>query len=140
MKFAIDELANGLIQQLDEYEVKFKADYKKNVDLGEYNALLESSKNKLTEYEKFFNLFSTKQAEQAKKNKQTVQETNSLKSQIKKLKIKLFCNLSLTYESTEHGVEDFFGELLMKVNSKFNFAFKIFMFIFKFVFSCLESR
>jgi chromosome segregation ATPase len=116
LKSEIDELANGLIQQLEEYEAKFKSDYKKNVDLEHFNALVESSRKKLTEYEKFFNLFSTKQEERVEKNKQTVQETHSLKSQIKKFKSKLFSNLSLTYKPTEHGVENLFGELLVKVS------------------------
>jgi hypothetical protein len=115
-KSKVDELADGLIKQLEEYEAKFKSDYKKNVDLEQYNALLKSSQNKLTEYENFFNLFSTKQEERVEKNKQTVQKTNSLKSQIKKLKSKLFSDLSLTYISSEYDVDDFFGALLVEVS------------------------
>ena len=64
----------------------------------------------------------TKHKERVEKNKQTVQETHSLKSQIKKLKSKLFSDLSLTYKPTEHGDKHLFGELLVKV-SLFKFQF-----------------
>ena len=114
-KSQIDELANGLIEQLEEYEAKFKSEYKKNVDLEHFNALVESSQKSLTEYEKFFKLFSTKQEERAEKNKQTVQETNSLKSQIIEFKNALFSNFSITYKPMKIRKEDMVGKLLMKV-------------------------
>jgi DNA repair exonuclease SbcCD ATPase subunit len=39
----IDKQANDLIQQLESYETRFKAEYKKNVDLHHYTFLVESS-------------------------------------------------------------------------------------------------
>ena len=114
-KSQIDELANGLIEQLEEYEAKFKSDYKNNVDLEQFNALVESSRKKLADYENFFNVFSTKQEERAEKNKQAVEETNSLKSQIIEFKNALFSNLSITYKPMKIKKEDMVGKLLIKV-------------------------
>ena len=53
------ELADDLIQQLESYESKFKAEYKANVDFKYYKALIESSRQQSTQYEEFLNLFST---------------------------------------------------------------------------------
>jgi hypothetical protein len=58
LKSHIDTLANGLIQQLESYESRFKAEYKANVDFDYYNDLVESSKKQLAEYENCLNLFS----------------------------------------------------------------------------------
>ena len=43
MKSEIDTLANELIQKQEEYEAKCKSDYKKNVDLECFDALVESN-------------------------------------------------------------------------------------------------
>ena len=50
--------SNDLIQQLESYEKKFKAEYKTNIDFEKNNQLLESARNQLKEIEKCLNLFS----------------------------------------------------------------------------------
>ena len=46
-KVQIDELADAYIKKLEEYEQKFKSEYKSNVNLHSYHALVESSKRQL---------------------------------------------------------------------------------------------
>ena len=50
LKSEIDKLADGLIQQLETYEDRFKSEYKTKVDFDCYNNLVESSKKQLAEY------------------------------------------------------------------------------------------
>jgi chromosome segregation ATPase len=121
MKSKIDELANDIIQKLEAYEARFKAENVPNAGLEEYNALLESSRKQMAEYEKFLNLFATKKEERNEKSKQTEKTISNLQYKTNELKSKLFSNLSLFYKPTEHGVEHFFGELLVKVRFKFEF-------------------
>ena len=124
-KTKIDELANDIIQQLEGYEARFKAESVPNADFEQYNLLLESFRKHMEEYEKFLNLFATKKEERKEKIKQTEKAICSLQGKINELKYKLFSNLSLTYKSTQ---PEFFGELLVKVNFLLKFTFKIFMF------------
>ena len=63
LKYEIDTLADGLIEQLDKYEKKFKSEYKNNIDLKYYSSLVEFSRAQLVEYEKYLNSFSTKYKE-----------------------------------------------------------------------------
>ena len=113
-------MANEIIERLEAYEARFKTENISNVDLEQYNALLESSRKQMAEYEKFLNLFSTEVEERNEKSKQTEKTISNLQYKMNELKSKMFSNLSLTYKSTEHGVEHFFGELLVKVRFKFD--------------------
>jgi chromosome segregation ATPase len=119
-KRKIDELANNLIQKLEAYEARFKAENVLNLDLEDYNALLESSRKQMAEYEKFLNLFATKKEERKEMSKQTEKAICLLQNKTNELKSKLFSNLSLTYKSAEHDIEEFFGELLVKVSLYLN--------------------
>ena len=115
-KIQIDELADGFIEKLEEYEQKFKSEYKSNVDVHSYHALIESSKRQLFEYEKcFYNFILIKKEERDEKIHHNEKEINSLKSKIKELKDKLFSNLSVQYRPIENKKEDLFGKLIIKV-------------------------
>ena len=92
LKIQIDTLADGLIKQLESYEKRFKAEYKTEIDLHNYNGLVESSKEQLADYEKCLNLFSVEREEQDEKNNQSENEIDSLKLKIKELNKKLFSN------------------------------------------------
>ena len=113
MKLKIDTLANDLIQQLDSYEARFKAEYKKNLDSVYYNDLVESARRQLTENEEFLNLFSTKKEERDETIKKSEAMLSVLEAQVKRVKNKLFSDLQLTYKPTGGG--DLFGELIIKV-------------------------
>ena len=112
-KSKIDELANDLIQKLEAYEARFKTENVSNVDLEHYNALLETSRKQMAEYEKFLNLFSTKIEERHEKSNQSEKTIRNLKYKTNELKYKFFSNLSITYKPME---PEFFGELLVKVS------------------------
>jgi hypothetical protein len=112
-KVQIDELADGFIKKLEEYEQKFKSEYKSNVNLHSYHALVESSKRQLFEYEKCLNLFSVKREERDEKKRQSEKEISSLRLKLKEVKDKLFSNLSIQYRAI--GNEDLFGKLIIKV-------------------------
>ena len=127
-KRKIDELANEFIQKLEAYETRFKAENVANVDLEEYNTLFESSRKQMEEYERFLNLFATKEEERKEKSQQSEKAISKLKYKINELKYQLFSNLYLTYKSSENDVEEFFGELLVKVNLDLNSNFKKFNF------------
>ena len=114
-KFQIDELADSFIKKLEEHEQKFKSEYKYNVNLHSYHALVESSKRNLFEYEKCLNLFSVKREERDEKTKQSEKEISSLKSKIKELNKKLFSNMSIKYRPKENEKEYSFGKLIIKV-------------------------
>ena len=116
-KSQLDDLADDLIQQLDTYERKFKEEFKsKNVDLEPYNALVESSKKQLIEYDTLLNFFSNKKKVRDEKANARENMVNSLECKIKKLKDKLFSNLSITYQPIERNKEDLFGKLIIKVS------------------------
>ena len=123
-KVQIDELADGFIKKLEEYEEKFKSEYKSNVDLHSNHDLVESSKRQLFEYEKCLNLFSVKREERDEKTKQSEKEIDSLKLKIKELIDKMFSNLSIQYRQKQNEKEDLFGKLIIKViKIFFSFSF-----------------
>jgi chromosome segregation ATPase len=115
LKSEIDELANDLIKKLEEYEQKFKSEYKTNANLELYNGLVDSSKKKLAEYEKFLNLFSTTKEERDEKKRQSEKEISSLRLKLREVKDKLFSNFSIRYRPIENQREDLFGKLIIKV-------------------------
>ena len=100
---------------MEELEQNLKSEYKSNVNLHSYHALVESSKRQLFEYEKCLNLFSVKKEERDEKKRQSDEEISSLKSKIKELNDKLFSNLSIQYRPIENQKEDSFGKLIIKV-------------------------
>ena len=114
-KLQIDELADGFIKKLEEYEQKIKSEYKSNVDVHSYHALVESSKRQLFEDERCLNLFSLKKEERDEKKRQSEQAISSLKSKIKELTNKLFAHLSIRYIPKENEREDSFGKIVIKV-------------------------
>jgi hypothetical protein len=114
-KCKIDELADELIQKLKSYEVKFKTEYKTNIDLEHYNALVDSSRMQLDEYEKCLKYFSTKYKERKEKSKQSEKLIASLQLNIKEVKENLFSNLVLAYKPMASSFKDLFGKLIIKV-------------------------
>jgi hypothetical protein len=112
-KLRIDELADGFIKKLEELEQKLKSEYKSNVDLHSYHALVESSKRQLFEYERCLNLFSIKKEERDEKKNQSEKAIGSLKLKIKELNHKLFSNLSIKYRQKQNENEDLFGKLII---------------------------
>ena len=121
-KSQIEYLGCEIIQQLEFYERKFKSEYKSNVDFGYYNALLESSRQQMNEYEEVLNLFSAKKQERDEKSKQSEREMNMLQSKIKELKFRLFSNLSIHYKPIGSSVDNLFGKLVIKVRFRFYLA------------------
>ena len=122
LKSEIDKLADDLIQQLESYESLFKAEYKANIHLDNYNRLLESAKKQLKEYEQCLNFFSTTCEERNEKCLQIEKITIDLQPKITELKQNLFSNTSLTYmpmhklyRQTQSKLESFFGKLIIKV-------------------------
>jgi hypothetical protein len=67
---------NDLIQQLESYEKKFKAEYKTKIDFEKYNQLLESVRKQLKEVEKCLNLFSVENNVRDEKNNKYFTSTN----------------------------------------------------------------
>lgn len=118
LKVQVDALANDLIQQLDSYEAKFKADYKANIDLKHYNDLVESSKKQLAEYEQCLSLFSTTHKEIKEKGKQSERLAIDLQQKIAQLKQTLFSNIFLSYEPIQDKIESSYGKLIIKVIKK----------------------
>jgi len=114
LKTQIDTLANDLIQQLESYEQKFKAEFK-NIDLEHYAVLVESSRQKLNEYEKCLSLFSTENAEREERFNQSQERVKILVPKIKELKDKLFANTTIRYKPVEDK-DDLFGKLIIKVS------------------------
>lgn len=81
LKTGIDDLADGLIQKLESYQIKFKAEFKaKNIELEEYKSLVESSKKSLIEYERCLNLFLVVNLERDKQSEQCQDLIKTLQS------------------------------------------------------------
>jgi hypothetical protein len=112
LKYQIDTLAGGLIQQLETYGKRFRNDYNSNKDLACYNDLVESSKKELAEYETYLRLFS---AENKKINVDSEKLVEKLKLTISELKDVLFSNVSIKHKKTDIAAESMFGKLIIQV-------------------------
>ena len=117
-KGRIDSLADGLIQELESYESRFKAEYKPAMYL---NSFVKSSRKQLAEYEKFLNLFSAKKEKKAEQRKQSKNAINMIQSNIDHVKTKLFSNLSIKYQPIQNNSACCLGELVVKVSQNFKF-------------------
>ena len=108
----IDKIADDLIQQLESYEIQFKADIKKNLDLEKCNNWLESSRRQLVEFEKCLNLFSIENKERDEKL------MNILQPKIKNLKHEIYSNLNLkiNYIPVKNNLNGLFGKLILEVS------------------------
>ena len=115
LKSEIDALAEELIQKLESFEKEFKAEYKTNVDLKNYTALVESAKKQSTEFEKCLNLFSAKTIERDEKCKISRNTIKDLQPKLKQFKEELLSSLVLTYRPIGNNIKDFFGKLIIKV-------------------------
>ena len=117
LKSEIDELADDLIQKLESYEKKFKAEYKSVLDNPDrYKDLADSSKKQLVEFEKYFYLFSVKNEERDEKSKEVERMVNVLQPSLKEVKEKIFLNLSLSYSPMEDKIENVYGKLSIRVS------------------------
>ena len=123
LKMEIDELADGLIQQLQVYEDKFKAEYKKNFELENLNSLAESSRIHLNEYEKVLSSFSANKEGQDEKKKQSENLIRLIQTKKKRAKNALFSNLLIKYRPVETKKEDLFGRLVVNVGLNYNLNF-----------------
>ena len=113
IKNEIDTLADGLIQQLESYEKKFKAEYKEKIDLDKYNELVESSRANLKEYEKYLNMFSVENNARNEKTSEIEKLINILQSEIEEIKSKLFSNLRINYKPQVMDRSGSFGKLII---------------------------
>ena len=129
LKIKIDELADGLIQQLESYEARFKTEYKENVNLEHYYALVEASKKLLAEHEKCLSSFSAKAQDREKQYVESEYVINNLQSKIKELKSSLFSDLSIAYDPVEINKIDLFGNIGM-----FKLIIKVCLALFYFIF------
>jgi hypothetical protein len=114
-KSQIDELADGLILQLESYERAFKYNVKSNVDLDYYTNLKNSANKKLVEFEKCLKLFSSKLEERLNHRKESEQLINILQPKLAEIKINLLSNLTINFKPAEKKIEDLFGKLEIKV-------------------------
>ena len=115
LKIEIDELADGLIQQLQVYEDKFRAEYKKNFELENLNSLAESSRIHLNEYEKVLSSFSANKEGQDEKKNQSENLIRLIQTKKKRAKNALFSNLLIKFRPVETNKEDLFGRLVINV-------------------------
>lgn len=134
LKIRIDELADDLIQQLESYEKRFKAEYKEKIDFDKYNELVESSKKHLNEYVNCLNLFSVENKKRDKKLTEIEKTMNILQPEIEEIKHGLFSNLTISYQPVVKNTDGLFGKLTIKVkiNNYATFIFIIYIINFKF--------
>ena len=115
LKSEIDNVANGLIQQLESYEQQFKKQYKTTVDFNYYSGVAKSSRAKLDGFKKFLNLFSVGKEERDEKTSEMEREINSLEPILKKFKCQLFSNLEINYKQMQMDKDEFFARLIIEV-------------------------
>jgi hypothetical protein len=116
LKNEIYTLADGLIQQLESYEKRFKAEYKEKIDLAKYNDLVESSKSQLCEFEKYLSLFSIENKTRDEKLTEIEKTINILQPAIEDVKNALFSNLTIGYQPMVKNTDGLFGKLLITVS------------------------
>ena len=116
LKHEIDTLADGLIQQLESYEKRFKAEYKSNIDLEKCNGLVESYRVQLNEFEDYLNLFSVENKERLEKTAKIEKTINFLQGEIEERKHELFNNLKINYQPVEKNRDGVFGKLKIEVS------------------------
>ena len=116
LKMEIDTLADGLIQQLESHEKRFKSEYKTNIDLKKYNELVESSKANLKKYEKCLNLFSVGNDARNEKTAEAEKTIHFLRTKIEGIKNELFTHLAINYHPIEKKRDELFGKLVTKVS------------------------
>ena len=118
LKSQIDKLANGMIEKLKEYEAEFKNRCKIKDVFEEFNDLVISSKEKLTEYEKCLSKFSIKKEERDEKSKEAEELIANLNSKLPEFKIKLFKDTTFRYDPMNEikNFEELFGKLKIKVS------------------------
>ena len=116
IKNEIDTLADGLIQQLESYENRFKAEYKTNIDLEKYDELVESSRKQLNDFEKCLNLFSVEKEKLDEKTSEIEKTIKILQPKIEDIKCELFSNLAINYHPMEKKRDELFSKLVTKVN------------------------
>ena len=124
LKSEIDTQADGLIQQLESYEKMFKYEYKTNIDLKNYNDLVESSRKQLMEFEECLNLFSVEKEERDVRSSEIERTLKILQPEIQDLKNALLTNLRILYEPVEKRRDRMLGKLVTEV--KINLASFIF--------------
>ena len=119
LKSEIDERANDLIHHLELFSNRFKTEYKTNVDLEHYKALVESSKKQLANYEQFLRLFSVEKEKREKEYKKNDKLVKMLQSNVKKLQLNLFSDTCLIYSPMKKDVKGLFGKLIVKVRQTY---------------------
>jgi len=118
LKSQIDTIVNDFMQDLESYEKKFTTEYQANIDLNDYNGLVESSRAQLIELEKFLKLNSIKNEEREEKSSQREQIIDMLQSRMKKAKNTLLSSLLVKQkpiDSIENGnrIENMFRKLVL---------------------------
>ena len=115
-KMEIDTQADGLIQQLESYAKRFKAELKVNVDFEKYNDLVESSRKKLKDFENCLNLFSVENKERREKTAKIEKTINILQPKIKDIQNEIFSNLIINYQPVGKLIDGIFGKLIIEVS------------------------
>ena len=119
LKYEIDTLADGLIQQLESYEKRFKFEYKASINLEKYNGLVESSRKQLNDFEKCLNSFSVGNNTRDEQNSEIEKTITILQPKIEEIKSELFLKLRIIYIPVEKDRDGIFGNL--KIEVKINF-------------------
>ena len=120
LKYEIDTQADGLIQQLESYEKRFKYEYKASINLEKYNQLVDSSRKQLNDFEKCLNSFSVDNKARDEKNSEIEKKTTILQPEIEEIKSELFLKFRILYIPVELERDGIFGNL--KIEVKINFA------------------
>jgi hypothetical protein len=115
MKSKINTQADNLLQQLKSYRAKFRNGLNKNVDLINYNRLVESSRKQLKTYEKSLRLFSVNDNQRAKERKASLKLIDLMQTKFQEFQDEIFSNLSITFEPNENQIENLNGKLIVKV-------------------------
>ena len=118
-KTRIDRLANDIIEKLVNFEKEIKLNRKMKLDLDDYNEMLNESKKKLNENEKFINFFSTDNSEREEKSAEIKEIIHKLEYKRYKLKKELFGDKKFKFKETNfNGIEDNFGKLIVSIYYK----------------------
>ena len=116
IKSEIDNIANGLIQQLESHEQQFKTEYRASINLEKYNGLVESYRAQLDGFKKFLNLFSVEKEDRDKKTSEIEIAINYFQPRLKNFQSQLFSHLKINYKPMEKIKEESFARLIIEVS------------------------
>ena len=100
---------------MENYEKEFKLNCKTKFVPDDYTDLINESKKKLEENEKFMSLFSIENSDREEKSIEVKKIIQNLEWNRNKLEKDLFSNKSFKYKKGSLNVEDYFGKLIVSI-------------------------